>query len=127
MGSLLNIKVVPLRSIGVVAPLDHVCVQVLVGLGETLENAVDESHGLGAGDAVVRTESAVGVTGDPAVVGCRADFVLRPVVCDVAERCSGGVRLVVKASRDSCELGTGDGSVRVELAVAVALHDAHSA
>lgn len=77
--SLLYGQVIPCGSIGVVAPLDHVVVQILCGLRKALEDAVYERHRLGTGDLVIRTEGAVGITVDPAVVGSGADFVLCPV------------------------------------------------
>ena len=126
VGSLLYVQIEPLRNVRVVAPLDHIVVQILFGLGETLEDAVDERHCLGTGDLVVRTEGTVGITGDPAVVGGGADLVLRPVGRDVAEISSRRVGLVVKTGCDSRELSAGDRRIRIELAVR-ALHDAHSA
>ena len=125
--SLLYGQVVPCGSIGVVAPLDHVVVQVLYGLRKTLEDAVYERHRLGTGDLVIRTEGAVGITVDPAVVGSGADFVLCPVGCNVAEVNSGRVGLVIKTSCDRSELRTGDRRIRIELALTVTLYDAHSA
>ena len=99
----------------------------LCRLRKALENAVYERHRLGTGDLVIRTEGAVGITVDPAVVGSGADLVLCPVGCNVAEVNSGRVGLVVKTSCDRSELRTGDRRIRIELAVAVALYDAHSA
>lgn len=112
--SLLYGQVVPCGSIGVVAPLDHVVVQVLCSLRKALEDAVYERHRLSAGDLVIRTESAVGITVDPAVVGSGADFVLCPVGCNVAEVNSSRVGLVVKTSCDCSELRTGDRRIRIE-------------
>lgn len=125
--SLLYGQVIPCGSIGVVAPLDHVVVQVLCSLRKALEDAVYERHRLGTGDLVIRTEGAVGITVDPTVVGSGADFILCPVGCNVTEVNSGRVGLVVKTSCDRSELRTGDRRIRIELAVAVALYDAHSA
>ena len=125
--SLLYGQVIPCGSIGVVAPLDHVVVQVLCGLRKALEDAVYERHRLGAGNLVIRTEGAVGITVDPTVVGSGADFVLCPVGCNVTEVNSSRVGLVVKTSCDRSELRTGDRRIRIELALAVTLYDAHSA
>ena len=107
--SLLYGQVIPCGSIGVVAPLDHVVVQVLCGLRKALEDAVYERHRLGTGDLVIRTEGAVGITVDPG--------------CNVAEVNSSRVGLVVKTSCDRSELRTGDRRIRIELAVAVTLYN----
>ena len=67
------------------------------------------------------------IPANKAIVGSGADLVLCPVGCNVAEVNSSRVGLVVKTSCDRSELRTGDRRIRIELAVAVTLYDAHSA
>ena len=64
VGRLLDRQILPRLLVGVVGPGDHIGEQVVLGLGLAVQHAVDERHGLRAGDAALGTERAVGITDD---------------------------------------------------------------
>ena len=109
--------------------------QILFGLGETLEDAVDERHCLGTGDLVVRTEGAVGITLDEGGVGAVADVALSPTgASHVAELVVGGVHgslsildvLSVHAINDRGHLSAGDVALGLEGTVLITLEHTHA-
>ena len=54
----LNGEVIPGLRVRVVRPDRHVREEIVLGLGLAVEDAVDERHGLGAGDVVLRADLA---------------------------------------------------------------------
>lgn len=124
VGRFLDGQVVPGVNVHVVGPLVHVVKQILFRLGRTVQDAVDERHGLGAGDVAVGTEGVVGIALDPAVVvglGDLADGSVTGDVCKAGLAVAGGL---IEAGGDGGKLGAGDGLVRAEGSVGIALDDA---
>ena len=60
----LNGEVVPGLRVRVARPDRHVREEIVLGLGLAVEDAVDERHGLGMGDVVLRADLTVAVTDD---------------------------------------------------------------
>src|SRR5699024_7030633 len=90
VGGLLDILVVPGALVGVVGPGDHV-IQHVVRVGSPVQHLVHQRHNLSAGDVVVGTEGAVGITGNPPLRGGAVDVLPGSVAGDVAEQVGAGV------------------------------------
>ena len=127
VGGFLDSQVEPSALVLVVGPGLHVLVQVILRLRQTLEHAVDQGHGLGAGDLLVGLEGTVLIALDPTVVGGDADLVLRPVAGHVGEGRRGLVAVRVEPGCDRSELGAADRRVRLKGTVLIALDDPHLA
>ena len=64
VGRFLNGEVIPGLRVRVVRPDRHVREEIVLGLGLAVQHAVDERHGLGTGDVVLRADLTVAVTDD---------------------------------------------------------------
>ena len=88
-----------------------------------LQDAVDDGHGLGAGDLLVGTEGAVGIAVDQLQSIGQVDVGLSPVALDVGQVVFLDLHILIQeeADGDGGELGAGDVGVGTVAAVGIAV------
>lgn len=114
-----------IAQVGEAVDVTHVVIDVSL-IADALSHAVHDSYDFSTGDLVVASECTVVVTGDPALLSSSHNCVVEPVGGGyIGELASGQV--VLDAQEPNChssKLSTGDGGVRIELAVALTVDDA---
>ena len=120
VGGLLDLFIVP-GVLVVVGPGDH-AVQEVLGVGVTVDGAVDHGHGLGPGDVLLGPEGPIGIPIHDAGVGGLVDVVRSPVAGNVGEEVLPLISRLEEASGDGGELGPGDVALRPDGSVGIA-HD----
>ena len=120
VGGLLHVRIVPGILIHVVRPGGHAGQQMIL-VGRTAQHAVEDGHGLSAGDVLVGTERTVGEAVDDAGFSGLVDVVFCPVVFNVGELVGAGIGHLEEAHRDSGKLGTGDRRIGAERTIGEAL------
>lgn len=120
-----NFVVSPVRSsnIIVVIQLRRVSCYIVL-IANASQNSVGDLNDLSAGNCILGTESTVRVAIYPALLCSGGDCCICPVRRRNISESLGATRQLVEAGCNGCILSTGDGSVRTERAIIVALEDA---